>query len=111
MIRNIVSRATRSVVAVAMLAAASLFAADVAYSASDTLIGRLKAAEARDITRAAEVLPPPTRNTRPFRQRAFGNCEVPNEGNLCRFQFLKVGDNRLLEISNIACVADGSSGF
>ena len=74
-----------------MLAAASLLAADMAYSAVEFL--------------------PPTRDTRLFRQTVIPKCDIPTLPNVCRFRFLRVKDNRLLELSTVACVVVGSNGF
>jgi len=78
-----------SIIAGTLLMAGSLAAPDVVYAASDPIVDFLKAAKARGIGRAPEVLPPPTRNTKPFRQTVFADCDVPPEIGLCSSGFLR----------------------
>jgi hypothetical protein len=83
---NLVLRAT------IMLVAASLFAAEKAHSDPVELL-------------------PPVRDPKLFRQSVDAECELPDLApGLCRFRFLRVRDNRLVEVSTFVCQIQGDEG-
>lgn len=92
------------------LVGASLLSPSVAYSA-ESLAAQLKGATAGAAATGVEFLPAPTRNTRLFRQTVFADCEVPDEPEVCRFPFLRVGNNRLVELTTVACTNFGSESI
>jgi len=115
--RRLTARSARSAFAGALIATASLLAANSAPAASnspalDALYPLLAkaAAQARVASKAAEVLPAPTGPARPFRQTMVGDCRFDSplaeigDVTFCKFPPITVGANRLLEIKNISCL-------
>lgn len=83
--------------------AAALFPTSQALAQS--MLG-LPAQSAVGAPQAVEGLPTPTGPGRPVRQLAQADCG-PNP---CRYTFLQVPANRLLEIDNLSCAASASTG-